>query len=115
MPFQKGNRANPNGRPPKERTLTNILEKAGNEKVSVDGVLVPRKVLAARLVWQFITEGKVTFHDGFTMKAYPKEWVQMVEKLYKQVDGLPRQDVDLTSQGKAITINVAVGDEPESE
>ena len=50
MTFKPGQSGNPNGRPPKSRALTALLEKAGGRKISVlqpDGSirLIPGKAL----------------------------------------------------------------------
>ena len=52
MGFKKGQSGNAKGRPPKNRTLTAILEKAGNTKHVVGGKPVAAKKLMADLLWE---------------------------------------------------------------
>jgi hypothetical protein len=109
MPFQKGQSGNPNGRPPKTRALTDLLEKAGRKTVIVDGRKVARNRFLADAIWQAITERKVTLPGGSELLVGPDDWWDAVQFLYKHVDGPPKAELDVTSNGNVI--KVSIGDE----
>jgi hypothetical protein len=102
--WQKGTSGNPHGRPPKQRAWTKILEAAGNKKETLkDGSQIARKRLLAELIMQGVTSGTVTLPSGKTLTLSPKDWLDMVWKVYGQVDGPPKTEVDVTSDGEKIT------------
>jgi hypothetical protein len=93
--FQKGQSGNPNGRPRKDRALTTIVEQAGSAMLDVAGKRINRKRVMAQQLWQFVTTGMVTFHDGRTLEAADaKEWTDAVFKLLAQIDGPPKQGIE---------------------
>jgi hypothetical protein len=101
--WAKGQSGNPNGRPPKQRAWTKILEAAGNKKEKLpDGSQVARKKILAELIMQGVTNGVVTLPTGKTLTLSPKDWLDMVWKVYGQVDGPPRAEVDVTSGGERV-------------
>jgi hypothetical protein len=90
MPFQKGQRANPHGRPPKARALTAVLAKQGEQTVEVNGRRVKAHDWLAAQVWTLVTHGAIRLgkrtlcvHDG-------KEWFEIAKWLYTHIDGPPR-------------------------
>ena len=104
MPFQKGQSGNPSGRPPKSRALTAILEKAGGRTLEVDGKRVAGRRLVARYLWEAATTGTVTMVDGKALKLSPRDWLDVVKWLYSQIDGPPKQEMDVTTDGKAFDL-----------
>lgn len=93
MPFQPGQSGNPAGRPPKNRALTEILEKAGNKAIERTGESkrAARKRVLAESIWQAVTEGRVTFADGRELKIEDlQEWAGLVQFIYKHIDGPPK-------------------------
>lgn len=104
MAWKKGQTGNPNGRPLKNRAWTAILERAGNKTVDLpDGSKSKRKDLIAELAMQAITDGKVTLANGDTLELSPRDWMDMLWKVYGQIDGPPRAEIDVTSGGEKIT------------
>ena len=95
MPQPKGVSGNPRGRPPKNRALTEILEKAGAAQVDINGDKVSGKRLLARLLWEGATTGIVTFAADRTYALPVDQWVGLVRFLYQQVDGPPKQDIEV--------------------
>ena len=110
MPFQAGQSGNPNGRPKKDRALTAMLERAGSATVVIDGQHISGKRLAARMVWEGVTTGEITFPNGTKMRLAPQDWKDFVKWIYQHIDGPPKSEIDVTSDGKAVTLNVIYQD-----
>lgn len=88
--FPPGNNANPDGRPPKNRALTEILEAAGDHTVTdPDGKRIARKRFIARALWEAITEGKTTLVGNTVLEVAPTDWFGLVKFLYSHIDGPP--------------------------
>jgi len=103
--FQKGQSGNPSGRPPKDRALTAILERALSHTIldnADGGVQKSRKRILARLVSEGATEGRVMFPDGSTIQLGPQDWMNFVKWIYSHVDGPPRAELDVTSKGESL-------------
>lgn len=94
MTFKKGVSGNPNGRPKKGRTLTDILERAGNTKREHGGKAIASKRALAALLWEAAALGTVTFADGEPEKITPENWVSIVKFLYQQIDGPPKSEIE---------------------
>jgi len=97
---------NPNGRPERSRALTAILEAAGEKKVKVGRKKTPqaRKDLLAEMVWELVTDGKVTLPSGKVLKISPNDWLETWKFIYRQIDGPPVAGLDVTSQGEQINV-----------
>lgn len=104
MAWKPGVSGNPKGRPKKVRTLTAILEKAGGKKL--ENTSKTHKQLAAELLWTAAATGRVTFPDGSGLQLEAKDWLDVVEFLYKHIDGPPLSQVDVTSGDEPIAINI---------
>jgi hypothetical protein len=102
--YKPGESGNPNGRPLKSRALTAILQAAGNKTVAKGEKRVARKRLLAELLWQAVTEAKIDLPNGTTMEVGGADWWTNVQFLYRQIDGPPQHNVDLTTQGEKIAI-----------
>lgn len=100
--WKKGQSGNPNGRPPKSRALSEILEKTGNQSVEVDGKKIAGKRLIAFLLWQVATTGQASFPDGTVLSVSPRDWLDIVKFIYTQVDGPPKGEMDVTSNGQTL-------------
>lgn len=106
--WKPGESGNPNGRPPKSRALTEILEKKFNktyEVIQPDGTKKRRSgkhLIAEMLVniavygYTETPEGGKIHIDGFS------DWQAVVKFIYQHVDGPPRLDVDVTSKGEKL-------------
>lgn len=106
--FQTGQSGNPKGRPPKGRALTDILERAGSRTVEIDGKNVSGKQLIARMVWELAMTGRSTYPDGREIVVPGEDWFNIVKWLYQHIDGPPKGEVDITSDGKPITFSLDI-------
>lgn len=102
MPFQQGKSGNPNGRPPKNRALTDLLEAAGNKTIDRDGKKTARKHIVASLAWELLTTGETKLPSGEVLKLSPQDWIGLYKWIYQHIDGPPKSEVDVTSGGEPI-------------
>ena len=95
--FKQGQSGNPNGRPPKNRALTDLLEAAGNQTIERGGKNVARKRVVASLAWELLTTGETELPNGVTLKLAPQDWVGLYKWIYQHIDGPPKTELDITS------------------
>ena len=108
MPYKKGQSGNPNGRPLKNRALTALLEAAGDKTIDAGGgKRVARKRILADVAWQLATEARAILPNGTVLDLAPKEWLDVYKFIYQQVDGPPKSEVDLTSDGEKIIVRLS--------
>jgi hypothetical protein len=69
-----------------------------------DGTKVARKRLMARYLWEGITTGEIKFPNGQVIKLSPNDILDIIQFLYKHIDGPPITNIDLTSGGQAIQV-----------
>jgi uncharacterized protein (DUF1501 family) len=94
MPFKKGQIANPNGAPKKERALSHIIEVELSHTVQVGDKKIARKRLMGRLLAEAVSTGKITFCEAEglrILKLDAGEWVDMVMKLLRHIEGEKHQ------------------------
>jgi hypothetical protein len=104
--WKKGESGNPKGRAPKNRTLTDILEKAGNAKHDYGGSPITAKHLVANLLWQAAVEGQVIFPDGTILRLGVEDWIGVNKFIYQHIDGPPKAELDITSAGEQLFIKM---------
>lgn len=100
--WKPGQSGNLKGRPPKERALAHLLQQAG-EKLTEDGR--PNKAVMAEQIWEALTKGYVEFLDGSgtrRLNLNTNDWLAMVKFVCGHVEGPPRQELDVTSEGGRI-------------
>ncbi len=102
--WQPGESGNPKGRVPKKRALTAMLSRAGAATVEVNGRRMSGRRWLARALWELVTTGKSCFPDGgASIEVDNIGWFEIVKWIFGQVDGPPRQDMDVTlRRGQAI-------------
>lgn len=96
MPGVKGRTNNPNGRPKKDRALTDLLVKELSHKVTMpDGTEVTGKKLIAMNLVNAVTTGKIRFpRDTEDSVISVKDWIDFMKWLYVHVDGPARNALD---------------------
>lgn len=83
----KGRTNNPNGRPPKSRALTTLLERALSKTVEVNGKRVSGKRLLAYHVAEVLTTGRLTFPgDAEASMVSVKDWLEFTRWAYQYLE-----------------------------
>jgi len=108
MSWKKGQSGNPQGRPKKNRALTEILARAGSKTIEdADGKRRSGKRIMARLLWQAATTGSVQFPKRKETMIIPfSDWLGIVKFIYGHIDGPPKQALDVTTGGEPLVLRV---------
>lgn len=100
--WKKGTSGNPNGRPKKERAMSEFLSKEIAKPANRRGLL--------GLITQGITTGKIHFPGEEKPSVLSlRDWLMLVEFFYKQTEGAPSADIDLVGD---VRILVDYADDP---
>ena len=89
MPWRKGESGNNKGRPPKNRILAQTLRETGAHDSYGD---LSNQQLMARMVWEGLALGTITFVGGRTVELNGKEWLELVKWIHAHVDGAYRPE-----------------------
>jgi hypothetical protein len=103
----KGKTNNPNGRPPKERSLTNLLDKALAHTVLVDGKPINGKRVLAQLVTDVLTTGRLKFPgDTEASVISVKDWLEFTKWAYQYMEPpVSRQELTGAGGGPVVVVN----------
>jgi hypothetical protein len=91
--------------------LTEALERALKQTVILsDGRKITGRAYTASIARQAITEGKITLANGTVMELSPDDVLMIWKYTFSQVDGPPKTEMDITSDGEPISIIEVVKD-----
>jgi hypothetical protein len=87
-----GKTNNPNGRPPKSKALTTMLETALGKTRLYQGKNVSGKLILADMVSKALITGRLRFPDDSEDSIISvKDWIEFVKWAYERIDGKPAQ------------------------
>ena len=87
MPGVAGKTNNPNGRPPKSRALTTLLDKALGRSLDIEGKRVSGKRVLAQLVTDALTTGRLKFPgDTEASVISVKDWLEFAKWFYQYME-----------------------------
>lgn len=99
--WKPGQSGNPGGRPPKGRTWTDLIDKAGRRRLALpDGSKVSAKKFAAQRLVELLTHGKTQLIDGTDIEVNGDGWFSIYKWAVLQIDGPAQASVDVTSRGE---------------
>jgi len=89
-----GKTNNPNGRPPKSKALTSMLEAALGKTRLYGGAKVSGKKILSDMVSDAIITGRLRFpNDTEDSIISVKDWLELVKWAYERIDGKPVQPI----------------------
>jgi hypothetical protein len=107
-----GRTNNPNGRPPKSKALTFMLEVALGKTHLYNGKNVSGKRILAEMVSNAVVMGRVRFpSDTEDSVISVKDWIELVKWAYDRVDGKPVQPL-AGEDGSPLIVKVQYSDTP---
>jgi len=107
MAAPKGNRNNPNGRPPKNKALSTMLEAALDSKSEYNGKKTTGKAILADLVVRAATTGRLRFpSDTEDSIISIQDWLGLAKWVFERIDGRPVQAVEGVGDDGEIVIKV---------
>lgn len=89
MPWSKGKSGNQKGRPAKGRVLAQALRDTGAFDSYGD---LTNQQLLARMVWEGLALGTITFSSDRTLELNVQEWLELVKWVHAHVDGSYRPE-----------------------
>ena len=109
MPQKAGQSGNPNGRPKKNRALTEILTRQGGRTVEdVDGKRRGGKRIMARALWDIAATGRTVLPGDppLPLEVSPQDWIGIVKWIYQHIDGpaVTRLSHEGTGEGGALLV-----------
>ena len=113
----RGKTNNPNGRPPKNQALTDMLKKQMSKRIELpDGRKVSGKTLISEMVMRVLASGRLRFPDDTEDSIISvKDWLDFVKWAYERVDGKPVQPIGGEADDGSIVLKVVYEKQKESQ
>jgi hypothetical protein len=98
---------NPKGRPKKGRTWTDLLDKAGRRMLPLPGGkrISAKRQIAKNLIDLALTTTTTLIDNTKISVADSEDWFNIIKFIYGQIDGPPKAEVDVTSNGESISLS----------
>lgn len=83
---------------PYQRELAYLIGQSGSDQIYADAIAkhIPVREYMAKMLWEFVTEGRITFADGTYISCDDYgQWLQTVKFLTNHLDGPARSDVNV--------------------
>ncbi len=88
---------NPNGRPPKEKSLTHLIRQGGSSRVVLhNGRKVNRSKALSEMLWNAVLTGNLVTLEGEEIKLGAKDLIGLAHSLLNRIDGMPRQALEVS-------------------
>lgn len=102
---KKGEIRNPNGRPPQDKSLTNLIRRGGSSRVVLpNGQKVNRSKALSEMLWNAVLTGNLVMLDGEEIPLGGKDLIGLAHSLLNRIDGMPRQALEVSQSPTEIVI-----------
>jgi hypothetical protein len=107
----KGSTNNPHGRPAKSRALTDLLVKALDKTIEVEGKKVAGKRVLARLVSEVLVTGRLKFPGDVEASIISvKDWLEFTKWAYGYLEPPVQKTAPTTPDGENPYMGAEAGD-----
>ena len=96
---------NPNGRPPKDKSLTHLIRQGGSTRVVLpNGQKVNRSKALSEMLWNAVLTGNLVTLEGEEIRLGAKDIIGLSHSMLNRVDGMPRQALEVSQTPTEVII-----------